>query len=199
MILFIIIAICILIYTIFTEDGLISQIKQQIRHGNHKLWNILKHIWCWLWKNIGFNIINIICVFTISCALFFGLSFICPQETSQWEFNINALEDNLVTQGRFRGRYASRGYIDGELSYFYLRTMHRGEKVGHIPANKTYVQYSEDEHPHVEVHQSCVDIPELLNKTFFLEWMNSKNTKYYVLIVPEGTISNTGQYEIDMK
>ena len=138
-------------------------------------------------------------VFLVSVVLMFGLCFVCPSETSQWEFNINALQDNLVTQGEFRGRYASRGYIDGELSYFYSRTMYMGEKIEHIPANKTYVQYSDSEHPHIEVHQSCMDIPKWLNKIFFLECMNDKTTKYYVIVIPEGTITNTGQYEIDMK
>jgi len=122
--------------------------------------------------------------------------FVCPSEKYQWEFNINALQDNLVTEGRLYGR---RGYVDGELSYFYSRTLSLGEKIEHIPANKTYVRYSDTEHPHVEVHQSCMDIPEWLSKIFFLEWMNDKHTNYYVLVVPEGTITNTGQYEIDMK
>ena len=200
MILFIIIAICILICTTFGENGIIDKIKNDIKSRYYAFNKIVRDVWLWLWVNIGLNIINIACVFAISCVLFFGLCIVCPNETSQWEFNINALEDNLVTQGEFRGgRYASRGYIDGELSYFYSRTMYRGEKVEHIPANKTYVQYSEDEHPHVEVHQSCKDIPEWLYKVFFIKWMNSKNTEYYTLVVPEGTIANTGQYEIDMK
>jgi hypothetical protein len=183
----------------FDDDGLIDRIEICILYGHKKIWNILKEIWGWIWLNIGLNIINIVAVFCISCVLFFGLCFVCESETSQWEFNINALQDNLVTQGEFRGRYASRGYVDGELSYFYLRPMYIGEKVEHIPANKTYVQYSDSEHPHVEVHQSCMDVPEWLSKVFFIDWMNSKTTQYYVLVVPEGTITNAGQYEIDMK
>lgn len=199
MILFIIIAICILVCTTFIDNGLVYKIKMHIKYGHHKFWNILKEIWGWMWANIGLNIINIMCSYVISVVVLFCLCFVLPTQTSQWEFDINALQDNLVTQGEFRGRYASRGYIDGELSYFYSRTLSRGEKVEHIPANKTYVQYSEDEHPHVEVHQSCMDIPKWLSKVFFIEWMNEKTTQYYVLVVPEGTITNTGQYEIDMK
>ena len=199
MILFIIIAICILIYTTFGENGIVDKIQNNIKYKYYAINKIVRDVWSWLWINIGLNIVNIACVFTISCVLFFGLCVVCEDETSQWRLNINALEDNLVTHGEFRGRYASRGYIDGELSYFYSRTMYRGEKIEHIPASKTYVQYSDDEHPHVEVHQSCKDIPEWLNKVFFIKWMNNNTTEYYVLIVPEGTIANNGRYEIDMK
>lgn len=199
MILFIIIAICIFICTTFVDDGLIYKIKNNITYKCHAIRNIIRDVWCWIWANIGLNILNIMCTYVISVVVLFCLCFVLPSQTSQWEFDINALQDNLVTQGEFRGRYASRGYVDGELSYFYLRPMSIGEKVEHIPANKTYVQYSDSEHPHVEVHQSCMDIPKWLGKVFFIDWMNSKTTDYYVLVVPEGTIANTGQYEIDMK
>ena len=76
--------------------------------------------------------------------------------------------------------------------------MSMGEKIEHIPAKKTYIQYSNDERPHVEVHQSRMDIPEWLYKVFFIEWMNDKTTDYYVIVVPEGTMTSTGQFEIDM-
>jgi hypothetical protein len=192
MILFILIAIIILI---FTSSDLITSIKYAIR-AEHPCIEVLKRINEWFWTNIGLNLINIVAVWMLSIVLFFGLVFVCPSETSQWEFNINALQDNVVTEGRLYGR---RGYVDGELSYFYSRTLSLGEKIEHIPANKTYVRYSDTDQPHVEVHQSRVGIPEWMYKVFFLEWMNNKNTKYYVLVVPEGTITNTGQYEIDMK
>jgi hypothetical protein len=107
------------------------------------------------------------------------------------------MQDNLVTEGTFA--YRGRGHIDGELSYFYSRTLSKGEMIEHIPANKTYIRYSDTERPHVEVHQSRLDLPKWLTKVFFIEWMNGKQTDYYVLVVPDGTITNTGQYEIDMK
>lgn len=199
MILFIIIAICILIYTIFAKDGLIDEIKKSLSMKYKKIRSILKDIGWWIFANVVLNGLNLIACFLISAFMLIVLCNTCPSETSHWEFDINALQDNLVAQGEFRGRYASRGYIDGELSYFYLRPMSMGEKVEHIPANKTYVQYSDDERPHVEVHQSRIDIPEWMNKVFWLKSMNEKTTDYYVIVVPEGTITNTGQYEIDMK
>lgn len=149
-----------------------------------------------LLSNIAFNIVNFFACLSLSCLIFAGSCFIFPREESQWEFRINAMQDNLVTQGRMYGR---RGYVDGELNYFYSRTMNLGEKIEHIPASKTYVQYNNDDHPHVEVYQSRVDIPEWMNKVFFIEWMNQNQQDYYVMIVPEGTITTDGQYEIDMR
>ena len=190
MILFILIAIFILILT--TTEELIPSISA----ANRSVVKILKAVNNWFWANIGLNLLNVAGVFMISVLLFFGLCFVLPFETSQWEFGINALEDNLVTQGHYYGR---RGYVDGELSYFYSRQFTNGEKIGHIPANKTYIQYDNDARPHVEVHNRRKDVPEWLSKTLFIDWMNEWSTEYYVLIVPEGTITNTGQYEIDMK
>lgn len=189
MILFIVIAVFILFNT--TKELIV-----EVTAPGVSLINILKSMWMWFWANIVKNLFNVVSVWLISILVFFGLCFVCPSETSQWRFNINALQDNLVTEGRLYGR---RGYVDGELSYFYSRTLSMGEKIEHIPADKTYVQYSDDERPHVEVHQSRVDIPDLLRKTFFIDWMNSKQTNYYVLVVPEGTITTTGEYTIDMK
>lgn len=196
MILFIVVAICILLYTLFADDWLIYHIKRDLK-SKHPCKEILKDFGMWFWSNVFFNTINIFLVWLVSIVLFVGLCFVCPDETSQWQFNINAMQDNLVTEGTFA--YRGRGHIDGELSYFYSRTLSRGEMIEHIPANKTYIRYSDTERPHVEVHQSRLDIPEWLTKVFFIKWMNEKQTDYYVLVVPDGTITNTGQYEIDMK
>lgn len=194
MILFIVIAIIILLYTLFAYDWLIYHIKKDVKSSKPVL-NILSDIGIWLTHNVLFNALNAGIVFLMSFCMLLILCFTCPSEKSQWQFNINAMQDNLVTEGNFYGR---RGHVDGELSYFYSRTMSLGEKIEHIPANKTYVRYSNDEQPHVEVHQSRIDIPEWMYKVFFLKGMNEKSTDYYVLVVPEGTITNTGQYEIDM-
>ena len=34
---------------------------------------------------------------------------------------------------------------------------------------------------------------------FWTDWVNEPITDYYVIVVPEGTISTTGTYEIDME
>lgn len=179
------------IATLIMFISIVDELIPHIKEGRY-----FKAVNDWFWTNVGLNLLNIIGVWLLSCVLFFGLCFVLPRETSQWEFNINALEDNLVTEGRCYGR---RGYVDGELSYFYSRSFANGEKIGHIPADKTYIKYDDEAHPHVEVHNRRLDIPEWLSKVFFIDWMNGWGTEYYVLIVPEGTITNSGEYLIDMK
>ena len=200
MIAFIVIAMCILVYTIFAEDGLIASIKDDRFYYNSGFLVVLKNVWSIFWVNVGLNIVNFFCVVVISFLVFLGCAITQPSITSEWSFNINALQDNLVTEGEFHGSlYGGRGYIDGELSYFYSRTLSYGEKIEHIPAKKTYIKYDNNVHPHVEVHQTSVDIPEWLSKVFFLNWINGESTSYYVIVAPEGTISSSGQYKIDMQ
>lgn len=195
MILFIIIAVCILLYTIFADKWLIYCIKRDSK-SFHPVREVLKDINLWFWINVGLNVINAGVVFLVSCCVLIGSTFVCPVERSQWQFNINALEDNLVTEGHYYGR---RGYVDGELSYFYSRSFANGEKIGHMPADKTYIKYDNNAHPHVEVHNKRLDIPDWMHNVFWIEGMNDWSTEYYVLIVPEGTITNMSEYSIDMK
>lgn len=177
-------------------DGLFYRLKYSIR-SNYPVRRVLKDIGEWIGDNILFGILSAGAALVVSFVAFVVLVMECPKEPSQWEFKINALQDNLVTEGNFY--YGGRGHVDGELSYFYSRTLSMGEKIEHIPANKTYIKYSEDEQPHVEVHQSRIDIPDWAYKVFWLGFMNPKGTDYYVIVVPEGSITNIGQYEIDMR
>lgn len=215
--LFIIFAIIIALFTLFGKDGLIdviknigdynAEIERKIKYG-YTRWifgegyvkydksdyrTIIGQIFKWMFTNIGLNVINAILVLCISVML---TVFYPYNAESQYSFNINALEDNLVTSGRFYGR---RGTIDGELSYFFSRTMSQGEKIGHIPANKTYIVYNEESYPNIEVHQKLKDYPDWLYKSLWIEWINDSYVDYYVLTVPKGTISNMENYEIDMK
>lgn len=41
--------------------------------------------------------------------------------------------------------------------------------------------------------------PEIVEKLLFTKWCNDKYVDYYVIIAPNGTISTTGTYEIDME
>lgn len=215
--LFIIFAILIALCTLFCEDGLVDiiknmsnyneEIKQKIKYGSTR-WifgegyvkydesdyrTVVGQIFKWIFINIGLNIVNAILVLCISVML---TVFYPYNADSQYSFNINALEDNLVTSGRFYGR---RGTIDGELSYFFSRTMSQGEKIGHIPANKTYIVYDEESHPNIEVYQKVQDYPDWLYKFLWIEWIDNSYVDYYVLTVPKGTISNMDNYEIDMR
>lgn len=215
MILFVIIAIGIFIYTIFAKDYLVDcikgrkeynkKIKENIRYGrtNYDVFfsrlydkrdytNIFKIFIDWILINILFNLINFVVVFIISIVVV----WICPQTNTEYSFNINTLKDSVVTSGEFYGR---RGYIDGKINYFFSRTMNEGEKIGHIPADKSYIRYDNEGNPHIEVHQKVNEIPKWVSNMFWTDWVNEPITDYYVIVVPEGTISTTGTYEIDME
>lgn len=219
MILFIIIAIGILIYTIFAKDFLIDSIKgideynkdikEKIRQGytNYDLFfsrkydkrdyeSIHKIVFEWLLVNVIFNFVNAIIVFIISSIVVFTY----PRIETQYSFNINSLKDNLVTSGEIHGgAFCIRGSIDGEISYFFSRTTDKGETIGHIPAEDCYIKYDDESKPHIEVHQTVHKFPNWLQKIFWVEFLNSTNTEYYVIVVPKGAISVDGTYEIDME
>lgn len=200
MILFILIAIGLFIYTIFGQGWLIDGIREDIQTAKNKVSAIFKNIGFWFGANIFLNIINFFAIIVISFFAMIFLACVCPQEETQYSFEINALKDNLVTEGELHGgMFSMRGYVDGEISYFFSRTMSKGEVIGHIPADKTYIRYDNNVHPCIEVHQSRIDIPKWMYKVFFLEMMNDTSTDYYVIVAPEGTITNTGTYQIDME
>lgn len=150
-----------------------------------------------------FLLTNIICdLLATVIVLFLSLILVAfsPTKETQYSFNINALEDNIVTSGEIHNSgFSTRGYFNGELSYFFSRTMSKGEIIGHIPANKTYIKYDNKQKPHIEVHQKEDNPSEILGKFFFTDELKTKKTDYYVIVVPEGTISNVGEYSIDME
>ena len=219
MVLFIIIAIGIFIYTIFAKDFLLDSIKnldeynkdieEKIRYGrtNYDLFSCRKYnkrdyesipkiILEWLLCNVIFNCANAIIVFIISAFVV----CIYPRTVTEYSFNINSLKDNLVTSGEIHGgAFCVSGSVDGEISYFFSRTMNEGEKIGHIPAKDTYIKYDNESKPHIEVHQTVHKFPNWLQKILWVEACNSTITEYYVIIVPEGTISTNGTYQIDME
>lgn len=195
MILFILIAIGFALYTIFSDSGLIDSIKN-IEETNKEVYgSVPKIIFQWFLLNIFFNVINFIFVFIISAIVV----LCCPKAESYYTFNINSLKDNLVTSGEIHGgAFCVRGTIDGDISYFFSRTTDKGETIGHIPADKSYIKYDDNKKPCIEVHQKNYKIPEIIEKLLFTKWFNNKSVDYYVIIAPDGTISTTGTYEIDM-
>lgn len=218
MILFILLAIGIALYTIFADDWLIDsiknieetnkEVKENIEYGKinydtfpfreyneHDYGSVPKLIFQWFLLNIFFNVINFIFVFIISAIVV----LCCPKAESYYTFNINSLKDNLVTSGEIHGgAFCVRGTIDGDISYFFSRTTDKGETIGHIPADKSYIKYDDNKKPCIEVHQKNHKIPEIIEKLLFTKLFNNKSVDYYVIIAPDGTISTTGTYEIDM-
>ncbi len=219
MILFILIAIGIALYTIFANDWLIDGIKNieetnkevkiNIEYGKtnydtfslreyneHDYEGVPKIVFQWFVINILFNVFNFMIVFIISAIVV----LYCPKVESYYTFNINSLKDNLVTSGEIHGgAFCVRGTIDGEISYFFSRTTDKGETIGHISADKSYIKYDDNKKPCIEVHQKNHKIPKIVEKLLFTKWFNDVSVDYYVIIAPNGTISTTGTYEIDME
>lgn len=217
MILLILIAIGIALYTIFADGWLIDgiknieetnkEVKENIEHGRtnygtsswrkyneHDYESVPKYIFQWFVLNILFNVINFMFVFIIS-----AIVVLCsPKAESYYTFNINSLKDDLVTSEEIHGgAFYVRGTIDGEISYFFSRTTYKGETIEHIPADKSYINYDDNKKPCIEVHENKT--PEIVEKIFFAKWFNVKSIDYYVIIVPNGTILTDGTYEIDME
>lgn len=99
----------------------------------------------------------------------------------------------------WEARDFSRVRLHGELSYFFSRTTDKGETVGHIPASKSYIKYDNNRQPCIEVHQKNHKAPEFVNRLLFTNVFAYTQTDYYVIIVPEGTISTTDTYQIDLE
>ena len=193
MILFILCVLAVALYTIFREGWLVDSIKDMIKDKELTLKNLASEIECWLFINVLIDTFAFLIVVVLSILV----TIVAPMQKSQYSFEINSLKDNIVTAGKINsGIYSARGYFDGELSYFFSRPTDKGEIVGHISAGKTYIQY-DNEKPRIEVHQKSIS--ETMSKVFFTKWFATKETEYYVLYVPEGTISTIDEYQIDLE
>lgn len=195
MILFILCILVVAVYTIFKKGWFVDGVKDMIKDKELTLKNLASEIGCWLFINVLTDML----AFCITVALSILVTIFAPMQKSQYSFEINSLKDNIVTAGKINsGIYSARGYFNRELSYFFSRPTDKGEIVGHISAGKTYIQY-DNEKPRIEVHQKSPNISETMSKIFFTKWFVTKETEYYVLYVPEGTISTVDEYQINLE
>lgn len=212
--LFIVFAIIICMYFIFCSGGLVDYFKtmdeynkeiyKNIKYGriNRDLFfereyskkdlrTIPRGICVFIFFNIAFNIMNFFAVFFVT--LF--LSFALPMEPYDYSFDINSLKDTTTIEGRIYGR---RGYIEEDMSYFFLRDDSYGERMGHIPADKTYIQYNDKVSPHITVYKEKTCAPDWLQKILPVNVFSLENVVRYELVVPSGSVIED-TYEIDME
>lgn len=121
-----------------------------------------------------------------------------PTETIQ---PIYALTDNIVTEGTIRGGiFYTRGYIDGDLQYYYLTDAdNRGQKIEHVAASYTYLnEIAEGEQPTIEFHYTKWEFPDwfIWGVCPFLEW-DDASLSWVRLNVPETTLPDG--FTIDMQ
>lgn len=194
LLLYVIFTILLICYLIFNKkDGLLEGIRIKKKCGNKYRISYGSFIEAFILNEFIFFILSF-----IICTI---ITLFIPATEERYSFNINSLEDNVVTQGKF---YCHRGYVDGELSYFFSRTMNKGEVIGHIPASDSYIRYDDTKHPQIEVVKQMAVVPDIINY-----WMpmfeatkimfNEDCEKEYIITVPSGTISNDGTYNIDME
>ena len=100
---------------------------------------------------------------------------------------IVALKDNNAVGGQF---FLGTGRIGSHPCYYYVSEDEHGLRMQHIDANNTYIIYS-DENPRVERYESVGFNRRLLS------WLAIPAYSYYVVYVPEGTI--TSEYTIDLE
>ena len=188
-----IVSFIVLIITIFGANGLIQKPKrvkndptysetQEDIIGNCIITNILT-------PTVVFIIVSVISFFTTYSYY--------PMEEYSYSFDINSLEDNLATEGKMQGYFCMSGYINEELYYYYSRALDKGDKIEHISASQTYLNYDDQGKPNITVYKEKSKYPTLYKKLLFTFPIN--HVKYYVLTLPKSAITNTGNYNIDMK
>lgn len=158
---------------------------------------IIAGVLCWNDKISGLGFLMMVfgslsapLIITVSIGEFLSNNHLIYEKESEWD--IVALQDDLTIQGRTY--FLRRGYIETDLSYYYLYKTSNGMKVGHIPAAECYINYSGGT-PHIEKYKSKWDNDSYL-------WITlpsgafSFTPSYYKIYVPEGSIAE--DYDINL-
>ena len=109
------------------------------------------------------------------------------------QYEIYSLKDNYGVDG-YIGRW--HGSIDSDLEYAYIYEVEgKGLTVGHIPADKTYINFSEDA-TSVTIY-AYTERP----KSKFLQWIFSESTDpaEYRIVAPKGSIVLADEYIVDLE
>ena len=109
------------------------------------------------------------------------------------QYEVHSLKDNYGVDG-YIGRW--HGSIDSELEYAYIYEVEgKGVTVGHIPADETYITFSESA-TSVTIY-AYTDRP----KSKFLRWFfgESTNPVEYRIVAPKDSIVIADEYIIDLE
>lgn len=113
-----------------------------------------------------------------------AMLFIAPTEETYIETKpIYALQE---TSG---GIFYTSGYMDSELSYFYLTSTDFGLKSEHIPADTTYIKTSDN--PRLEITYTNYEFSWIGKILFFPLDANYTAFQDYTLYIPEDSITNS--------
>lgn len=109
------------------------------------------------------------------------------------QYEVYSLKDNYGVDG-YIGRWY--GSIDSELEYAYIYEVEgKGLTVGHIPAVKTYITFSESA-TSVTIYAYAAR-----PKSKFLQWFfgESTNPAEYHIVAPKGSIVIADEYIVDLE
>ena len=120
-----------------------------------------------------------------------ALIFTTPTEETYTETKpIYALQDNITTTGSVSGGiFYTSGYVDSELSYFYLTSTDSGLKSEHIPVDTTYIKTSDN--PRLEITYTNYELSWIGKILFFPLDANYTEFQDYTLYIPEDSITNS--------
>lgn len=192
---------CVLFGVILTSTGksLVKDLKRQ--KEDRRIYGYVRgtgddwDVGGWILMNLLVSILIAIAVLVCNITSAAAIWNFAPDSHEYYvknDFEIVAMQDNLNTNGRF---YLTHGMIETDLYYFYMRETSRGLKQGKMPANNTYITYTEDT-PHVEYYETrfkedvkWVDL-FTLNDRCYVE-------SYYRAYVPTGTVQE--DFYVDLK
>ena len=144
--------------------------------------------------NIGWSIVMII-VGVISMGLTFlttsGITTLCAdvEYDKVSESKIIALNDNLTVQDSY---YVMSGYVDGDLYYYYyVQEEDLGYITKKVPANDSFIQYTEDE-PRIEKYES-----HFINDAAYFWGGACMKDFRYIIYCPKDTVTN--EFTIELK
>lgn len=109
------------------------------------------------------------------------------------QYEIYSLKDNYGVDG-YIGRW--HGSINSELEYAYIYEVKgKGLTIGHIPADKTYINFSEDA-TSVTIY-AYAERP----KSKFSQWVFGESTTpvEYRIVAPKGSIVIADEYIVDLE
>ena len=113
------------------------------------------------------------------------------EQESQW--NIYAFSDNITVGGRV---YFLSARVDGNLCYYYLANSSHGQVVYKIDSSNTYLNYiPENEACYMQKYERVFN-DTFWNK-FFIPRIFSPTDCYYVAYIPEGSVSN--EFQVDLQ
>lgn len=163
---------------------------------------IFKRIIC-IDEIIIYFCISILCSILVTLLVSAGVFSKCEPVPYNYSFEIKSLKDNMVTSGEFyrghKNTYGFSGSVNGSINYYFLREMEHGDKIGHIPADMTYIYYDNEATPSITVQQTTYEPEEWMTKWFWNTLPAEKKTERYILTVPENTILMNDLYQIDMQ